>query len=341
MLLGGDSEERDVSLSSGCAVTAALRAAGHDVLAVDTLTGPLDQAGEARILESGVQALPPDTGADLFRTGDTSALTLGTPVEKAEVFFLALHGGAGEGGAIQAMLDLMGKTYTGSGMAGSAVAMDKDISKRLMRDAGILTPAWLAGMHDEDRVVEQLGLPVVVKAARGGSSLRLLLARDMEELREANSIARGFDDLVVYERYVRGRELTVGVLGEETLPVGEIIPEHELFDYECKYQPGMAEEVFPADLGERSARYLQDLAMQVHRLLRLRDFSRVDFIFDEEGRAWCLEANALPGLTANSLLPKAARAAGISFPELCDRIVKLAIERHQIVAHGPATSPGP
>jgi D-alanine-D-alanine ligase len=155
----------------------------------------------------------------------------------------------------------------------------------------------------------------------------LILAHDRAELDAAMEESRTWDDLVLFERYHRGRELTVGVLGEQALPVGEIIPRHEIFDYECKYQPGMAEEIFPADISDEMARRLQRLALQVHRVLRLRDFSRIDFIVDAEGAPWCLEANAVPGMTPNSLLPKAARAAGLSFPQLCDRLVGLARTR--------------
>ena len=137
---------------------------------------------------------------------------------------------------------------------------------------------------------------------------------------------------MMYEAFVAGREFTVGILGEEALPVGEIVCEHGLFDYESKYQAGMADEVFPAEISDALAQTLQERALEVHRLLRLRDFSRVDFIVDEEGEAWCLEANTLPGMTANSLLPKAARAAGMTFPELCDRIVGIAAERARRVS---------
>ena len=132
---------------------------------------------------------------------------------------------------------------------------------------------------------------------------------------------------MMYEAFVDGREFTVGILGDEALPVGEIVSEHGLFDYECKYQPGMADEVFPAEIPDALAQTLQERALQVHRLLRLRDFSRVDFMVDGEGEAWCLEANTLPGMTSTSLLPKAARAAGMTFAELCDRIVRMAAER--------------
>ncbi len=176
-------------------------------------------------------------------------------------------------------------------------------------------------------VLDELGTPLIVKPPSGGSTLGLTLAHDEEELPRALELALGYEDRVLFEEYVRGRELTVGVLGGEALPVGEIIPEHEIFDYECKYEDGMAQEIFPAALDKRSARTVQDAALAAHRILRLRDFSRVDFILDQEDKPWCLEANALPGLTGNSLLPKAAREAGILFPELCHRLVEMALTR--------------
>lgn len=328
VLMGGNSEEREVSLSSGAQVAAALREAGHEVVAVDTTRGVLPRDEERTLLESGVRALPPARDAlDLMDTGDTTALTKDPQVADAEVFFLALHGGAGEDGTLQALLELVGVPYTGSGMVGCALSMDKELTKRLLRDGGIPTPDWLVGPGvPAAEVADELGVPVIVKAARGGSSLRLRLAHDVHELEEAVEEADGFDDRVIYERYVTGREFTVSILGDEALPVGEIIPEHELFDYECKYQPGMAQEIFPADIPPDLAERLQAMALEVHGLLRLEQFSRVDFLVDDEGGLWCLEANALPGMTANSLLPKAARAVGTSFPELCDRIARLALE---------------
>jgi D-alanine-D-alanine ligase len=149
----------------------------------------------------------------------------------------------------------------------------------------------------------------------------------MEELEGAIEESRSWDGIVLFEQYHKGRELTVGVVGDRALPVGEIIPAHEIFDYECKYQPGLAEEIFPADIDPQLAQRVQRLAVQVHHVLRLRDYSRIDFVVDSEGVPWCLEANAAPGMTANSLLPKAARAAGISFPQLCDTIAGLAQKR--------------
>ena len=328
MLTGGSSDERAVSLASGCQVAAALREAGHDVAAFDTETGVIPAEEEARLRHARVGDAPTHgESLGLLSAGDTTVLTKDPFVRSADVFFLALHGGMGEGGTLQALLDVIGKPYTGSGMLGAALAMDKDVSKRLLRDAGIRTPEWLTGCQSATEVADRLGLPVVVKAARGGSSLRLILAHDMQELEVAMEEAQSFDDLVLFERYVKGREFTVGILGDQALPVGEIIPEHELFDYECKYQPGLAQEIFPANIPEETARVLQVMAADAHRALRLRDYSRVDFLVDGAGDAWCLEANTLPGMTANSLLPKAARAAGISFPSLCDRIASLAMER--------------
>ena len=202
--------------------------------------------------------------------------------------------------------------------------------------AGVLglVVAWLGGLAivritgatPGDLVADRLGLPTIVKPLAGGSSVRLTLARDPETIDRATEEALGGGDEVLYEAYVKGREFTVGILAGEALPVVEIIPDHEFFDFECKYREGMAQEIVPAHIEEGLARDLQGMALRVHELLRLDHFSRVDFMVDEAGTSWCLEANALPGLTANSLLPKAARAAGIDFPELCERICRLGIE---------------
>jgi D-alanine-D-alanine ligase len=328
VLMGGTSDEREVSLSSGAQVARALREAGHEVVAVDTVQGVLSADAERRLLADGVRAAPPaSVELAVLDESQTVALTREPALEGIDVYFLALHGGTGEDGTIQALLDVAGVAYTGSDRLGCSLAMDKEVTKRLLRDAGIPTPEWLTGPCSAGEVEETLGLPVIVKAAGGGSSLRLVLAHDRAELEEAIEESASWNDLVLFERYHPGRELTVGVVGEEAFPVGEIVPEHEIFDYECKYQPGKAEEIFPADLPEALSDRLRALALQVHRTLRLRDFSRVDFIVDDAGEVWCLEANALPGMTANSLLPKAAQAAGVAFPELCDRIARLARER--------------
>jgi D-alanine-D-alanine ligase len=328
VLMGGVSGERDVSLASGTQVARALRSRGHHVVAVDTARGLLTREEEERILGVGVGASPPPADRpDLLESGDVTLLTRMPELEEVDVIFPALHGGAGEDGTLQALLDLVGLPYLGSGRLGCTLSMDKEISKRLFRDAGVPTPAWLTAPVELDRVEEELGLPVIVKPPSGGSTLGLSLAHDRNELEEAVEQARRYEDRILFEAYVKGRELTVGVVGDRTLPVGEIIPAHEIFDYECKYQPGMAEEIFPADLSEATAEEVRGLALAVHRILFLQDFSRVDFILDGAGRPWCLEANALPGLTSNSLLPRGAAAGGISFPELCEEIVRVALRR--------------
>lgn len=326
VLLGGTSEERHVSLATGVQVCAALREAGHDVVAVDTAHGAMDRALEEDVRSRGVDAAPP-VGLDALDPGALPFLVRSEALRDVDVFFIALHGGAGEDGTVQALLDVMGVAYTGSDRLGCSLAMDKEVSKRLMRDGGVATPPWTTGLPEVSTIVEQLGLPVIVKASSGGSSLRLHLARTADEASDARAAAADFGDLPLWEAYVAGREFTVGVVAGEALPVGEIVSANELFDYEAKYQPGMAEEIFPADIGSGLARRLQATALRVHELLRLRDYSRVDFIVDDSGRAWCLEANALPGMTGNSLLPRAALAAGVSFPELCHRIVRSAFRR--------------
>lgn len=322
VLLGGSSEERGVSLASGCEVAAALRSRGHDVLAVDAAGGPLSAAQERTILESGIGAAeipvpPPSRAGALPEDGVVGRVAA---LREAETVFLALHGGAGEDGTVQTLLEVAGIPYAGSGPLGCALAMDKDLTKRLLRDARVATPDWIAGRAPGEEVVARLGVPVIVKPANGGSSVRLTLAGSAGEVDAAAELAGAGGDPVLYERYVQGREFTVGILGGHALPVVEIEPVRELFDFDCKYEPGMARETAPARIPAETAEVLQAAALEVHRTLRLEHFSRVDFMMDGGGRAWCLEANALPGLTGNSLLPKAAAAAGIEFPDLCERI---------------------
>jgi len=329
VLFGGTSMERDVSIASGAQVIQALRDAGHDVVAVDTATGVLGPAMEQRLLSSGVAPAPPEESAlDLLRSGNVTAFLDARELQGIDVIFLALHGGSGEDGTLQALLDLTGIPYVGSGMLASAVAMDKDIAKRLFRDAGVPTPAWLMAPADAEAVAREVGFPAVVKPSKQGSTVGLTVVKVPSALEAAIAEAYRFDDEVMIERFVPGRELTVPVLGDAALPVGEIIARHEIFDYECKYQPGMAQEIFPADLPDQTARLAQDLALRAHGVLKLSGYSRVDFRMDPDGGLWCLEANTLPGMTAASLFPKGAAAAGISFPELCDRLCRLALEEH-------------
>jgi D-alanine-D-alanine ligase len=202
--------------------------------------------------------------------------------------------------------------------------MDKDVSKRLFRDAGVPTGGWVMAPADRARVERELGWPVVVKPSKQGSTVGLTVVKDPGEYEAAVELAFQYDDEVMVERFVPGRELTVGVLDGEALAVGEIIPRHEIFDYECKYTPGMSQEIFPADLPAALTRECQRLALLAHQALKLGGYSRVDFRLTPEGEAFCLEVNTLPGMTATSLLPQAARAVGIGFPDLCERICRTA-----------------
>lgn len=292
LLFGGASEERDVSIASAGQIVPVLRSAGHEVIAFDTATGNLPAAMAA---------------------GDV------------DVVFLALHGGAGEDGRLQAMLDLAGFRYTGSNHIAAAAAMDKDLSKHLFRSAGVPTAPWAMCPVSTQRVEEVLGWPVIVKPNKQGSTIGVTLVRRAADLPAAIESARQFDDEVMIERFIAGREFTVGILEDRALPVGEIIAPHELFDYQAKYQPHGAREVFPADIPAAEMLKVQDYAMRAHRVLKMGVYSRVDFRRDAAGDYWCLEVNALPGMTATSLLPQAAGAAEIGFAELLERICRGAI----------------
>lgn len=299
---GGGSSEREVSLSSGSRVAAALRERGHTVTEADP---------------------HPDPFAALVAA------------KNADVVWLALHGGSGEDGTIQALLDLAGVRYTGSGVLGSALAMDKDLSKRIFRSVGVPTAQWRMVTADDgtpwrESVFAQetfaaLGAKVVVKPSKQGSTVGLSIVERGAALAPAIALAFEHDDEVMLESFVPGRELTVGVLGGKALPVGEIIPKHDIYDYECKYTPGMAEEVFPAAIPDAVRDEVQRLAMVGYAALKLRGCARIDFRLDPSGGVYCLEANTLPGMTGTSLVPQAAQAAGIGFPELCERIALEAV----------------
>ena len=297
VLLGGASAEREVSLASGARVAEALRAKGHEVTTADPGTDPI--------------AILPQAQA-------------------AEVVWMALHGGAGEDGTIQALFDLAGVRYTGSGPLASALAMDKDLSKHLFRAAGVPTAAWRmvrAGDGTDwtapaftDQMIAALGLPIVVKPSKQGSTVGLAVVKAPAELAPAVTEAFRHDDEVMLEAFVPGRELTVGVLDDAPMPVGEIIPKHELYDYECKYTPGMAEEIFPARIPDAVRDAAQRQAMAAYRALKLAGCARIDFRLHPTDGLFCLEANTLPGMTGTSLVPQAAAAMGMDFPTLCERI---------------------
>jgi D-alanine-D-alanine ligase len=323
VLLGGTSSERDVSLASGLRIVDALRSRGHQVTPFDPAVGVIG-AEQELAMRTGqlMQTAPPDPETLRALEQGSFIPTLGTQTEirQAELIFLALHGGFGEDGTIQAMLDMVGATYTGSGHLASALAMDKDLSKHLFRAAGVSTADWLMAPATEDRVAEVVGFPAIVKPSKQGSTVGLTLVRDPARLQEAVDEAFRHDDEVMIEQFIPGRELTVSVIGDEALPVGEIIAKHEIYDYECKYTAGMATEVFPADLTAVQAEEIQSLAVAAFRALKLSGYARIDFRMTSAGEFSCLEANTLPGMTALSLFPQAAQAAGMSFEDLCERI---------------------
>jgi D-alanine-D-alanine ligase len=327
VLFGGTSEERDVSIASAAQIIPALRTLGHEVYAVDTATGRLSAPDERQLLTSRVAPEPPSSTDIANMRGRAVTMSPGAfDIRDADVVFLALHGGAGEDGRIQAMLDLAGLAYTGSNHTSSAAAMDKDLSKRLFRSVGVPTADWLMAPSSAETVGRTLGWPVVVKPNRQGSTVGLTVVRESGKLAAALQTAHEYDPEVMIEQFIPGREFTVGILDGQALPVGEIVVAGEIFDYQSKYQAGGAREIFPADLPADAAATAQDYALRAHEVLKLGSYSRIDFRYDARGRFWCLEANSLPGMTGTSLLPQAARAAGVDFPQLLERICKGAIK---------------
>ncbi|HEY2374747.1 MAG TPA: D-alanine--D-alanine ligase [Gemmatimonadaceae bacterium] len=345
VLMGGTSAERDVSLASGLRITEALRTRGHEVTAIDTARGPLAREDEKALLARPVVQPTPPSQSELQRMARETLPQMQRvlpSLRQADIVFLGLHGGAGEDGTIQALLDLAGIPYTGSGHLASALAMDKDLSKHLFARSDVTTAEWfmatrgsadekdVAGKRFRKEVLASLGLPVVVKPSKQGSTVGLSVVKKAKDLASAIGEAFQFDDEVMIERFIAGRELTVGILGDEALPAGEIIPKHEIYDYECKYQAGMAVEEFPAKITASQTAAVQELARRAFRALKLRGYARIDFRMSTEGRGrakfYCLEANTLPGMTQTSLIPQAAAAAGITFPELCERIVRIALD---------------
>jgi D-alanine-D-alanine ligase len=338
VLMGGTSAERNVSLASGVRVAEALRSVGHKVTAVDTARGPLSAAAERKLRQGPVGTLPPSQEElDRMAREALSQTVRVLPARgETDVVFLALHGGHGEDGTIQSLLDLTGVPYTGSGHLASALAMDKDLSKHLFRRAEVQTADWVMLSSDDPGSfsVGDLGLPLIVKPSKQGSTVGLTLVKERGELPAAIAEAFRYDDEVMLEQFIAGREFTVGILGDDALPVGEIIAKHEIYDYECKYTPGMAQEIFPASISEAWRDKLQDQARRAFKALKLSGYARIDFRMTDDGEPYCLEANTLPGMTQTSLIPQAAQAAGISFPELCDRIVRLALESDRVPKGG-------
>lgn len=329
VLLGGDSPERDVSLASGTGIVRALRGKGHEASPLDPAL-PLERQIEPEDVHiderppESLRPLPPDEAFEWLRS---------PLLHEADLVFNGLHGGAGENGTIQALLEAAGVVYTGTGVLGSALAMNKDRSKTIFGAAGVQTAEHLVVRRGNDPgglrglVEEKLGFPVVVKPNDQGSSVGFSFVEDPSGLEEALEKAAAYRSDVIVERFVAGREITVSILDGRALPVVEIIPEGGFYDYKRKYTKGTSRYVAPAELDEATARRFQEQAVLAYEALCCRDYARVDFRMSEDREPYCLEVNTLPGMTELSLVPMAAKASGMDFGELVERICMMAAER--------------
>lgn len=344
VLGGGISTERHVSLVSGTSVCRALRERGHKAIFVDMFLGmedyqgPLEKAFDEPDGFCGkvaIERTAPDLEAVKASRKFKSPSRLGKNVLEicalADCVFLGLHGADGEDGKIQAALDLMGVPYTGSGPLSSGMAMDKAVAKMVMASCGVLTPKGRELTYSREEIpelTESLPVPCAVKVVGGGSSIGVELPDTREQLKAALENVLQYGNRVLVEEKIIGRELTVPVLDGRCLSPIEIIPPEGMnFDYVAKYQSGDAgaREICPAHISEEEKEILSSAALKLHKALGLSAYSRTDFILDKEGRAWCLEVNTLPGMTPNSLIPKAAAVEGMSYGELCEKIVSLSM----------------
>ena len=331
VLAGGDSPERAVSLTSGRLVCAALRRRGHRVLLLDVWRGRTDEEVGSDPMslfrQSPIEEALPDVPGGDTPVGE-NVLRL---CRLADVVFLALHGGAGENGQVQAMLDCMGIRYTGAGYGASFLAMNKPLCKIILRQGGVLTPDWCEIAPTDpldaacERVAREIGFPCVVKPSDGGSSVGVTMADTPECLRNALCEAQSAGLQMMAEPRIIGRELTSAILGGRVLPPVEMIPKDGFYDYENKYIAGRTVEICPAPIGDERTEALAAITERMFALLGLRSYARADYIMDGEGRLWFLEVNTLPGMTPTSLLPQEAAAVGMSYDELCDHIVHLAM----------------
>ncbi len=355
VLAGGLSTERDVSLTTGRTVSRALAARGHAVVLLDVFLGcgeegadgeecfaqadSVREKGEEPFLnligeETGIPGEAPDLERIRARRADRSDAFFGPNVialcRAADLVFLGLHGENGENGKVQAAFDLYGIRYTGTGSLSSALAMDKGLTKTLYEAAGIPTPHGLTMKKEAQRPLAETGLslPCVVKPCCGGSSIGVSIVRTEAEYDAALREAFRYEDEIILEDYIEGREFSVGVLGDTVLPVIEIAPKEGFYDYRNKYKAGSTVETCPADLPEETTREMQRIARAACETLGLTTYSRTDFLLDSAGTIYCLESNTLPGMTPTSLLPQEAAAVGISFEDLCERIVRISLEKY-------------
>ena len=341
VLCGGLSNERDVSLSTGSGVARALRERGHQVVLMDLYFGCEEPYADPRKLYERPQKdetyrvyeNEPDLAAVKARRKQKNDSLMGDNVievcRAADITFLALHGDEGENGKLQAALDIAGVKYTGSGYLGSAIAMNKALSKMLFRENGIPTAPAIT-LEKGKTPYESVGFPCVVKPCSGGSSVGTSIVYSQSEYDAALETAFRYEREVIVEQYIKGRELQVGVLDGKAMPVIEIIPKQGFYDYKTKYQAGLAEELCPAPISEEDTDRIQRLAERVNRALMIDAYCRIDFIMsDDDKTIYCLEANTLPGMTPTSLIPQMAAAQGMDFGTLCERIIEVSLEKYE------------
>ena len=337
VLAGGTSTERDVSLITGKNVTKALRANGHRATLLDVFMGYegdvdtfFDTDGIDETLK--ISETDPDIkGILASRKGDGKGLfgaNVITLCKAADIVFIALHGEDGEDGKVQATFDLMGIKYTGSGSFGSALAMNKYVSKELMDAHGILNAKYVITKGGDN--APDFPLPCVIKPFSGGSSVGVSIVTNINEYASALSQAAQYENDIIIEEYIKGREFSLGILGGTPLPPIEIIPKEGFYDYKNKYQEGMTIEICPAELSEELTKKMQAAALDVFNALELDIYGRIDFILKDGTEVfYCLEANSLPGMTSMSLLPQEAKAFGIEYNELCEKIIELSLKKYE------------
>lgn len=340
VLTGGNSTERDVSISTGYMVCKALRKRGHQAAMLDVYMGYDGEISEAFFEKNdafpetadGIQAVCPDLRQLESMRAETADGFFGAGVlalcRMADIVYMALHGAEGENGTVQAAFDLLGIRYTGTGCLGSAVAMDKVLAKKIFLPAGVPAPKGYQVTKDAVLPVpDDMKYPLVVKPCCGGSSVGVSIVESSETYQSALETAFYYEDAVLVEEYIKGREFSVGILGDRVLPVIEIIPKEGFYDYETKYQPGMAQDVCPAELSDEQSHKMQCYAKKVFQELKLETYGRIDFLMDAQGNMYCLEANTLPGMTPTSLLPQEAKAIGMDYEMLCEEIISLAFDK--------------
>ena len=341
VLAGGLSTERDVSISSGILVASALREKGHEVVLLDVFTGYEQNICDIDALfkqnysfadKANVGETVSDLGEVRENRLNKSDRFIGTNVieicSEADITFLALHGGEGENGQIQASLDLLGIKYTGTGYLGSALAMNKGLTKSVFVQNKINTPAGEIFKSVEDAKNWSI-FPCVVKPCSGGSSVGIAKAENEEEYILAVKDAFRYENEIVVEQFVKGREFSVGILGGKALPPIEIIPKSGFYDYAAKYQAGATDEICPADIDEQTDKKLRESAVAAYNSLHLDSYARVDFLVDENGEPFCLEANTLPGMTPTSLLPQEAAVEGLNYADLCEKIIEISLDKYK------------